>query len=184
MTLPSEIIIASTAKELGKLARSNRKAAGMSLRQTSALNNLGVRFLSEFERGKPTAEIGKVITALQAAGLDLAVVPRPNIFKANVFSTATAKEATVKKAKRLSQRLNLEFPYEWSNPDLDESTFIHLVLEKTRFNDILRIAHYFGIERIESESRYFVAAPQERVINKLLARIRTGIERAQNASAI
>jgi hypothetical protein len=35
-----------------------------------------VRFLSELERGKETAEIGKVLRVLERLGLELVVVPR------------------------------------------------------------------------------------------------------------
>ena len=35
-----------------------------------------MRFLSEFERGKETAELGKVLAALAALGLDVFVEPR------------------------------------------------------------------------------------------------------------
>ena len=35
-----------------------------------------MRFLSEFERGKDTAEIGKVLAALAALGLEVVVKPR------------------------------------------------------------------------------------------------------------
>jgi len=183
------MIIVKTPKELGKLARANRKAVGRSLRHTSAMCNIGVRFLSEFERGKSTAEIGKVIVALQVAGLDLAVIPQPGFLRSNKSGSGAIKEAPknltqVNKSDRLSQRLNLEFPYDWSNPDLDDSTFIQLVLAKTRFNDILRIAHYFGFDRIELESRSFVDTPQGNVIKKLLSRIQAGIKLAKNASTL
>jgi len=153
-------------------------AAGASLRRTAAANNVGARFLSEFERGKPTTEIGKVITALHAAGLDLAVVPR----LASPPQADTSNAPTLNSNKRLSQQLQLEFPYDWSNPQLDESTFIRLVLEKTRFNDILRVARHFGIERLESEAEQLTDIPQAAIINKLLARIRAGIARARNTT--
>jgi transcriptional regulator with XRE-family HTH domain len=156
--------IVKTPLELGKLARIARSSFGTSLRDTSAKSKLGVRFLSEFERGKATAEIGKVIQALQAAELDLAVVPRQN----NIMDS-----------ERLSQQLELEFPYDWSNTDIDESVFIRLVLEKTRFNDILRIAHYFGLERIDKEAKFYANSSQKDILTKYLSRIRAGFEIAK-----
>jgi hypothetical protein len=35
-----------------------------------------MRFLSEFERGKETAEIGKVLKALRTLGLEVIIQPR------------------------------------------------------------------------------------------------------------
>ena len=42
----------------------------------SAFGNLGMRFLSELERGKATAELGKVLKALQTLGLEVVIQPR------------------------------------------------------------------------------------------------------------
>lgn len=70
-----------TASDLGSLARAHRKSKHLTLYTLSGLSNLSIRFLSEFERGKPTAEIGKVLKALKILGLE--VVVRPVKFAAN-----------------------------------------------------------------------------------------------------
>jgi len=62
--------------ELGRLVRAHRKQRGLTLETVSGLANLSVRFLSEFERGKETAEIGKVLKALRTLGLEVVVQPR------------------------------------------------------------------------------------------------------------
>ena len=62
--------------ELGALARSHRKHAHLTLQDVSDTTRLGLRFLSEFERGKPNASIGRVLEALQALGLDVLLLPR------------------------------------------------------------------------------------------------------------
>ena len=160
----TEIVITRTPAELGDVARIARDDSGLSLRQSAKANSFGVRFLSEFERGKPTAELGKVMQALHAVGFDLAVVPRQKTRSIN--------------AKRLSKQLELEFPYDWSNPDISESTLIFLVLEKARFNDVLRITHYFGIERISTEAMKFSDTAHSDLITKYLRRIKKGIELA------
>ena len=64
------------ATELGELARAHRKIRAMPLDKIAGLANLGIRFLSEFERGKETAEIGKVFKALQTLGLEIVIQPR------------------------------------------------------------------------------------------------------------
>jgi len=65
-----------TAEDLGHLLRAHRKHKKLTLEKASGLANLSVRFLSEFERGKETAEIGKVLKALRTLGLDIVVQPR------------------------------------------------------------------------------------------------------------
>ena len=65
-----------TAAELGRLARAHRKNRGLTLVTISGLGNLSTRFLSEFERGKQTAEIGKILKALHTLGLEVIIKPR------------------------------------------------------------------------------------------------------------
>ena len=65
-----------TTVELGRLVREHRKSRGLTLEKISGLGNVGSRFLSEFERGKETAEIGKVLKTLKVLGLEVIVRPR------------------------------------------------------------------------------------------------------------
>ena len=65
-----------SVKDLGRLVRAHRKGKGLTLERVSGLGNLSTRFLSEFERGKETAEIGKVLKALRTLGLDIIIQPR------------------------------------------------------------------------------------------------------------
>jgi transcriptional regulator with XRE-family HTH domain len=65
-----------TVAELGGLARAHRKERHLTLATVSGLGNLSLRFLSEFERGKETAEIGKVLKALRTLGLEVIIRPR------------------------------------------------------------------------------------------------------------
>ena len=65
-----------TTEELGQLARAHRKSRHLTLETVSGLGNLSARFLSEFERGKQTAEIGKILKALRTLGLEVIIQPR------------------------------------------------------------------------------------------------------------
>jgi transcriptional regulator with XRE-family HTH domain len=65
-----------TTEELGQLVRAHRKQRRLTLETISGLGNLSTRFLSEFERGKETAEIGKVLKALRTIGLEVVIQPR------------------------------------------------------------------------------------------------------------
>lgn len=61
---------------MGTLARQERRRQGLTLDQIYSASGLTTRFLSEFERGKPNASIGRVMDALQSLGLELLVLPR------------------------------------------------------------------------------------------------------------
>ena len=65
-----------SAGQIGQLVRQRRKEAGMTLKEAAALAGVGVRFLSELERGKPTLQLGLAISVLQLFGLELHVEQR------------------------------------------------------------------------------------------------------------
>ncbi len=67
-----------TTEELGQLARAHRKSRRLTLETVSGPGNLSARFLSEFERGKQTTEIGKILKALRTLGLEVTIQPRGN----------------------------------------------------------------------------------------------------------
>ncbi len=65
-----------TASELGSIIRKFRKSHDLTLEKISGLSTLSMRFLSELERGKKTAELGKVLQALTILGLEIIIQPR------------------------------------------------------------------------------------------------------------
>lgn len=65
-----------TPDQLGATLRAQRKAQGLTLEQLSGLSGLGMRFLSELERGKATAELGKTLEVARLLGLDCYLLPR------------------------------------------------------------------------------------------------------------
>lgn len=62
--------------DLGALIRAFRKSQQLTLEKVSGLTNVSMRFLSELERGKETAELGKALSTLNKLGLDVIVQPR------------------------------------------------------------------------------------------------------------
>lgn len=62
--------------EIGSWVRGQRKLRGFTQRDVAMYANVGVRFISDLENGKPTVELGKVIAVLSALGIDLDLVPR------------------------------------------------------------------------------------------------------------
>ncbi len=61
---------------IGKKIRQKRKTLKLTQRQVAGLCNVGTRFLSELENGKPTAEIGLVMKVLNNLGMDLNISER------------------------------------------------------------------------------------------------------------
>lgn len=61
---------------LGKALREARRAQGLTQAEFAALAGVGTRFVSELERGKPTAEVGLVLRVLADAGIDVFVSRR------------------------------------------------------------------------------------------------------------
>ena len=65
-----------SAKEIGQIVRQRRKLAGLTLKDAAGMAGVGIRFLSELERGKPTLQIGMAIEVLKLFGLELHVYAR------------------------------------------------------------------------------------------------------------
>ena len=66
----------TTPAQLGQCIRRRRKQAQLTLKDAAGLAEVGVRFLSELERGKPTVQLGMAIRVLALFGLDLHVETR------------------------------------------------------------------------------------------------------------
>src|SRR3990172_2549230 len=68
---------AVTVEEIGAIVRRARLAQGLRQDQLAAAAGVGLRFLVELERGKPTVRLAKVLAVLNALGCRLAVTPPP-----------------------------------------------------------------------------------------------------------
>jgi HTH-type transcriptional regulator/antitoxin HipB len=66
----------ATVAQLGQIIREKRNNAGVLQADAAGLAGVGARFLSDLERGKETAQIGKVLRVLDRLGLELWIVPR------------------------------------------------------------------------------------------------------------
>jgi y4mF family transcriptional regulator len=73
MIPPAKIV---SAADFGAAVREKRKSLGYTQSQVAAYSGCGIMFISNLERGKPTAEIEKAITVLNTLGLDLIVSDR------------------------------------------------------------------------------------------------------------
>lgn len=66
----------SSVSDLGTVVRQKRKNMGLSQQQLADMANIGRRFISELESGKPTLEFGRVLKVCQSIGIDLTAVAR------------------------------------------------------------------------------------------------------------
>lgn len=68
-----------TPADLGKLIRLRRRDVGLTQAQLAQLAGVGNRFLSELERGKPTAAVGLVLQVASVLGLEIFLAPRGGV---------------------------------------------------------------------------------------------------------
>lgn len=59
------------ATDIGKMIRAKRKEIEMTQADFAGLCNVGIRFISELENGKPTLEFDRVLRVTQLIGIDL-----------------------------------------------------------------------------------------------------------------
>ena len=67
-----------TPADIGRVVRTTRKAAGLRQDELAGAAGVGLRFVVELERGKPTAQIGKALQVLQALGCSFQIAPPPD----------------------------------------------------------------------------------------------------------
>ena len=66
-----------SGQQIGSLVRSRRQANNLTQRQLSELAGVGLRLVSELERGKDTLRMDAVNRVLAVFGLMLGAVPAP-----------------------------------------------------------------------------------------------------------
>ncbi len=72
----TDAVHVDSVADFGAALRRRRNHLGHTLAETAALCRVGIRFLSELERGKPTAEIGRALKVARRLGLQLRLAPR------------------------------------------------------------------------------------------------------------
>ena len=77
--VPVREIQGMSPKQIGQFVRGVRRKQGLRQDQLAAAAGVGVRFLVEVERGKPTAQLGKVLAVLDALGCTLRIEPPPSV---------------------------------------------------------------------------------------------------------
>lgn len=58
------------SRRFGDLIRKRRQEMGLSLEDLATVSGVGIRFVHELERGKPTCQIGRAFVVAGLVGLD------------------------------------------------------------------------------------------------------------------
>src|SRR3546814_15470652 len=84
---------------IGKIVREERKALGLRQAELAAASGVGVRFLVDLERGKPTVQLGRVLAVLAVLGCSLdrkSVVERQSVsVRVDLGGRRICKKATI-----------------------------------------------------------------------------------------
>jgi HTH-type transcriptional regulator/antitoxin HipB len=67
------IFSVKNAKQLGKAAQLVRKTQGLDQMSVASFSCNGTTFLSDFENGKPTVELGRVLRVLDSLGITVTI---------------------------------------------------------------------------------------------------------------
>jgi y4mF family transcriptional regulator len=65
----------SDPSALGRIIRETRRALGLTQPKLALSAGVGVRFLVDIEKGKPTGQIGKIMRVLATLGIELQLSP-------------------------------------------------------------------------------------------------------------
>lgn len=63
----------NTCGEIGNAIRELRKKQNVTQEQLAGLANTGVRFVVDLEKGKPTCQIGKLLSVISALGASISI---------------------------------------------------------------------------------------------------------------
>jgi HTH-type transcriptional regulator/antitoxin HipB len=63
----------TTPEQIGTAVKVARKQLRVTQKDLALTSGTGLRFIIELEKGKPTCQIGKVLTVLQTLGIKLAI---------------------------------------------------------------------------------------------------------------
>ncbi len=68
-----------TPEKIGEIIRTARKSMGVSQKDLALTSGTGARFIIELEDGKPTCQLGKVLTVMNTLGIKMDLqIPVPN----------------------------------------------------------------------------------------------------------
>ena len=92
--------------------------------------------------------------------------------------TARAENANapLPAAARPSEKLGLDFPYDWSNPAISDAALIGKVLDRARFMDVSKTFAHYGHTVVEKVAQDLGIDLDQGVLGSLMPGIKRGLE--------
>ena len=72
--------------EIGRQVKSTRTAMGVTQEKLALAAGTGLRFIIDLEKGKPTCQLGKVLTVLHSLGIEMTLTPPGRDIRASIRS--------------------------------------------------------------------------------------------------
>lgn len=64
-----------SAQHIGEQVKSARKSLGVTQKDLAMTSGTGLRFIIDLEKGKPTCQLGKVLTVMNTLGIEIKLTP-------------------------------------------------------------------------------------------------------------
>ena len=104
--------------------------------------------------------------------------PRKRARTAKVTATANTANAPQPAAPRQSEKLGLDFPYDWSNPAISDAALIGKVLDRARFMDVSKTFAHYGHPVVEKVAQDLGIDLRQGVLGSLMPGIKRGLQKA------
>lgn len=153
----------SSLLSLGQQIATARKVRGATQRDMARQIGISPQTMLFIEQGRPNVQIGhyaRALSALEAQALSPETfrhqdgsIPKAPVTPAYATQPSERLAAARRHLALVQQPLvtyasNLEFAYDWSNPQMTDETLIRKVVEKRRFHDLAVICKKFGLDEV------------------------------------
>ena len=95
-----------------------------------------------------------------------------------VAATANIANPPLSSAPRQSEKLGLDFPYDWSNPAISDAALIGKVLDRARFMDVSKTFAHYGHPLVEKVAQDLGIDLTQGVLGSLMPGIKRGLQKA------
>ncbi len=134
---------------------------------------------SRLQVGISQAELARLAEVSRATinGIENGTIKEIGVNRLNrivaVSRSLPVPHKTIGTSRRKSARLDLSFPYDWSNPSMTDDVLIDKVVERGLFEDMVKIAIRYGVNALRLSitaftSRNSLSAPG---LNRMLGNI-------------
>ena len=83
-------------------------------------------------------------------------------------------------APRKSVKIGLSGAYDWSNPNIRDDVLIGKVLEKHKFEDVVRLCFYYGVPKVKRVFKRRAFEPMASAsVTRMLSNINKGLRASQ-----